>query len=67
MFKEPEPGRKDINIERMADVVESQAQIVAAACPFCMTMLSDGVKNTNNEKEIQVLDIAEITVRANGL
>ena len=67
MFKEPEKGQKDINIERMSDVIASKANVVAAACPFCMTMLSDGVKNENKEQEIQVLDIAEITVRANGL
>ena len=67
MFKEPEKGVKDINVERMEDVLETKAQLVAAACPFCMTMLSDGVKNENKEQEIQVLDIAEITVRANGL
>jgi Fe-S oxidoreductase len=67
MFKEPEKGTKDINIERMADILESKAQVVAAACPFCMTMLSDGVKHENKEQEIRVLDIAEITVRANGL
>jgi len=67
MFKEPEKGNKDINIERMTDVLESNASVVAAACPFCMTMLSDGVKLENKEQEIQVLDIAEITARANGL
>ncbi|WP_428331747.1 (Fe-S)-binding protein [Mucilaginibacter sp.] len=67
MFKEPEKGIKDINLERMNDITESKAQVVAAACPFCMTMLSDGIKHGNKEQEIQVLDIAEITVRANGL
>lgn len=67
MFKEPEKGNKDINIERMSDVLESKATVVAAACPFCMTMLRDGVKLSNKEQEIQVLDIAEITARANGL
>jgi len=46
---------------------EAKATVVAAACPFCMTMLSDGVKLADKEQEIQVLDIAEITVRANGL
>src|SRR5690606_3791929 len=39
MFKEPEKGNKDVNIERIEDVIESNAEIVAAACPFCMTML----------------------------
>jgi Fe-S oxidoreductase len=67
MFKEPEKGNKDINIERMEDVLESKATVIAAACPFCMTMLSDGVKGKEKEQEIQVLDIAEITARANGL
>jgi heterodisulfide reductase subunit D len=67
MFKEPEPGQKDINIARIEEVITTNANIVAAACPFCMTMLSDGVKNLEKEQEIQVLDIAEITVRANGL
>lgn len=65
MFKEPEAGNKDINIERIEDVIDSQATVVAAACPFCMTMLSDGIKA--KEKDIQVLDIAEITARANQL
>jgi Fe-S oxidoreductase len=67
MFKEPEKGTKDINLERMTDILEAKAQVVAAACPFCMTMLRDGVKLENKEQEIQVLDIAEITARANGL
>ena len=67
MFKEPEKGTKEINTERMVDVLEAKANVIAAACPFCMTMLSDGVKHENKEQEIQVLDIAEITVRANGL
>jgi len=67
MFKEPEPGAKDINMERMDDILQAKAQVVAAACPFCMTMLTDGVKHREKEQEIQVLDIAEITARANGL
>ena len=67
MFKEPEPGKKDINMERMVDILEAKAQVVTAACPFCMTMLTDGVKHQDKEQEIQVLDIAEITVKANGL
>lgn len=67
MFKEPEPGTKDINMERMEDILQAKAQLVAAACPFCMTMLTDGVKHSEKEQEIQVLDIAEITARVNGL
>jgi len=67
MFKEPEKGTKDINIERIDEALSLQPNIVAASCPFCMTMLSDGVKNYNKENDVKVLDIAEITVRANGL
>jgi heterodisulfide reductase subunit D len=67
MFKEPEPGFKDINIERIEEALTIEPQIIAAGCPFCMTMLSDGVKLKDKDQEVKVLDIAEITVRANGL
>ena len=67
MFKEPEAGKTDINLERMKDILEAKATIVAAACPFCMTMLRDGIKHENKEQDIEVLDIAELTARANGL
>ena len=67
MFKEPEKGKKDINIERIDEALSLSPNIVASSCPFCMTMLSDGVKNYNKEQEVKVLDIAEITARANGL
>ncbi|WP_432709152.1 (Fe-S)-binding protein [Pedobacter sp.] len=67
MFKEPERGNKDINIERIEEALSTDPQIVAAACPFCMTMLSDGVKMKDQNDNVKVLDIAEITARANGL
>jgi len=67
MFKEPEPGVKDINIERIEEVIDAQPDVLAAACPFCMTMLKDGVKIKEKESAIEVLDIAEITARANHL
>lgn len=67
LFKEPEKGNKDIQVERIEEAISTNANIVAAACPFCMTMLNDGVKHLQKEQEIEVLDIAEITVRANGL
>ncbi|WP_316814045.1 (Fe-S)-binding protein [Pedobacter heparinus] len=67
MFKEPEKGNKDINIERIEEALETQPQVIAASCPFCMTMLRDGVKMKEQEQNVQVLDIAEITARANGL
>lgn len=67
LFKEPEKGNKDIQVERIEEAISTHANIVAAACPFCMTMLNDGVKHLQKEQEIEVLDIAEITARANGL
>lgn len=67
LFKEPEPGNKEINVERIEEAATMNANVVASACPFCMTMLRDGVKHLEKEQEIEVLDIAEITVKANGL
>src|SRR5690606_41621665 len=65
-LKESEPGHKDINVERIEDVLESKASIVAAACPFCMTMIRDGVKVKEKEQEIQVLDIDRKSTRLNS-
>jgi len=67
MFKEPEKGNKDINVERIDEALQTSPQVIASGCPFCMTMLSDGIKLKDKEQEVKVLDIAEITVRANGL
>lgn len=67
MFKEPEKGNKDINIERTEDALAMQADIIAAGCPFCNTMLTDGVKHTHNEDKTQVLDIAELIANAQDL
>ena len=60
MFKEAEPGKKEINIERIEEALETDAKVVAAACPFCITMLSDGVKNKEKEEEVKVYDLAEM-------
>lgn len=67
MFKEPEPGNIDINVERSKEAVATNPNVIASSCPFCMTMIRDGVKHLEKEREIEVLDIAEITARANGL
>ena len=67
MFKEPEKGNRDINVTRAEEALSLQPDIIAAGCPFCMTMLSDGVKHFEQENKVQVLDIAEITAKANGL
>ena len=60
MFKEEEKGDVRINLERTREALETGADVIAAACPFCNTMLTDGVKNSNKEEEVKVLDIAEI-------
>lgn len=67
MFKEPEKGTKDVNIERTEEVISTGASTVAVACPFCMVMLTDGVKNKNKENDIQVKDLAELIAERQGL
>ncbi|MEO7444218.1 MAG: (Fe-S)-binding protein [Ferruginibacter sp.] len=60
MWKEEEKGNVRINIERSDEALATGATVIAAACPFCNTMLTDGVKNREKESEVAVLDIAEI-------
>jgi heterodisulfide reductase subunit D len=60
MFKEAEKGDKEIFIERTEDALKTNAHVIATACPFCMTMLTDGLKYKNKEEEIKNLDIAEL-------
>jgi Fe-S oxidoreductase len=60
MFKEAEKGDKEIYEERTEDVLESKADIVATSCPFCMTMLTDGIKYKDKQNEVKNLDIAEL-------
>ncbi len=67
MFKEAEKGNKEVNIERMDDVLEVKPNILATGCPFCNTMMTDGVKHFEKEKEISVLDIAELIAQAQDL
>ncbi|MBU2996722.1 (Fe-S)-binding protein [Cellulophaga baltica] len=67
MFKEPEPGTKDVNIERTEQALETKPDIIAAGCPFCNTMMTDGVKNKEKEDNIAVMDIAELIASADDL
>jgi len=62
MWKEDEPGDKRINIERVEEALDTGAQIVAANCPFCLTMMSDGVAAKDKEEEVMVYDLAELIV-----
>ena len=93
MWKEPEPGKKDINIERTEEALATlsgqaaaldnlrgvetertapsqhslQGSIIAVSCPFCMTMMSDGVKHKEQEANVQVFDLAELIASAEGI
>lgn len=67
MWKDAEPGRKEINVERTEEALSTGAEVIASACPFCMTMLSDGVKNKEKEESVKVLDIAELIAKSEGL
>ncbi|MBK9151706.1 MAG: (Fe-S)-binding protein [Saprospiraceae bacterium] len=64
MFKEDEPGEKRINIERSEEIIESGANVVVANCPFCITMLTDGMKAKDKQDEVMVLDISEMIVQS---
>jgi len=67
MFKEPEKGDKDVNIERTEQALQTQPDIIAAACPFCNTMMTDGVKSKEKEDSLKVMDIAELIANAGDL
>jgi heterodisulfide reductase subunit D len=64
MFKEAEKGDKEVFIERTEDALKTNASVIATACPFCMTMLTDGLKYKNKEEEIKNLDIAELIAQS---
>ena len=67
MFKEAEPGNKEVNIERTEDALETKPDVVVTACPFCMTMMTDGIKHFNQESKIKVYDLAELVAKASDL
>jgi len=67
MFKEAEPGNKEVNIERTEEALALAPHVIATGCPFCNTMMTDGVKNFNKEDTTKVLDVAELIAQANDL
>ncbi len=67
MFKEAENGSKEINIERTEQALDVKPDIIATGCPFCNTMMTDGVKNFNKEDSVKVLDVAELIASAANL
>lgn len=63
MFKEDEPGDKRINIERAEEALETKASIVAANCPFCITMITDGMKAKDKQDDVMVMDLSEMILQ----
>ena len=64
MFKESETGNQEVNIKRTEQALDTKPEIIAAGCPFCNTMLTDGIKNKKREEDVKVLDIAELINKA---
>ncbi len=64
MFKEDEPGRKRINIERTEEALRTNPDLIAVNCPFCLTMISDGLKAGNKSGEVMVYDLTELIIQS---
>ncbi len=67
MFKEAEKGNKEINIDRTEEALELDPNVIATGCPFCNTMITDGVKLKNRSHQVKVLDLAELVAKASDL
>ncbi|WP_019038811.1 (Fe-S)-binding protein [Psychroflexus tropicus] len=67
MFKDAEKGDKEVNIHRTEQAVEVKPEVIAAGCPFCNTMMTDGVKNKEKQDDIEVLDVVEMIANAEDL
>ena len=67
MFKESEPGNEEVNIARTQQALETSAPIIASGCPFCNTMLNDGIKHKEKEEEVKIMDLAELVNQASNI
>ena len=67
MFKDAEEGTKEVNIERTEQALDTQPSIIAAACPFCNTMMTDGIKIKKHGDSVKIMDVAELIANANNL
>lgn len=67
MFKEPEKGDMDINVMRTQDALETNPNIIATGCPYCNTMMTDGIKAHEKEDNVTVMDVAELLANSQGL
>lgn len=64
MFKEDEAGEKRINVERMEEILETNAEVVVANCPWCITMLHDGVQAKEKQNEVMIYDLSELIINS---
>jgi len=64
MFKEDEPGDKRINTERVDEALDTGSEIIAANCPFCITMLSDGINEKEKSESVSVYDLSELILQS---
>jgi Fe-S oxidoreductase len=62
-----EQNKDRVNVKRTLQLLDTGAKTIASACPFCMTMLTDGVKSQSKEEEVKNLDIAELLAAACGV
>ena len=67
MFKEAEKGNREVNVERAEEALALNPEIIAVGCPFCNTMMTDGVKFFNKEHNVKVMDVAELIAQAKDL
>ena len=67
MFKESEPGNEEVNIARTQQALETSAPIIASGCPFCNTMLNDGIKHKEKEEVVKIMDLAELVNQASNI
>ncbi len=66
VFKEEESGDKKVNVERIEDLLDTGAEIIAVNCPFCTLMMDDGLRNKEKENDVMVYDISELIIQANN-
>lgn len=62
MWKEDEPGNKRINLDRAEEALATGAELIAVNCPFCLTMMSDGVKAKDKQDDVMVYDLSELII-----
>lgn len=67
MFKEAEKGTKEVYVERAEEALHLNPDVIATACPFCLTMMMDGLKHFNKEDKVKVFDLAELVAKASSL